>query len=57
MAKLAEEYEQHRDEVEEVEDNADPDGSPGKVILDDLVLNEGRLDEKNVADASESCLI
>lgn len=57
MAQFTEEYEHHRDEVEEVEDYADPDGCPAHLIFDDLVFHEGRLKEHHVGDANESNLV
>ena len=57
MAQLADEHEQHRDEVEEVENDTDPDGTPGEVILDHLVTHESSLNEQNVTDKGQAGLI
>ena len=57
MSQLAHEHVQHRNEVEEVEDDADPDGCPSHPVLHLLVIHKGRLEHHSVADEDHAVLV
>lgn len=57
MTQFAEEYIEHGDKVEEVEDYTDPDRCPAHHVLDLLILEPVCLEHDNVRDDNESTLV